>query len=517
MRGARLRAGLRMNTVLNQVMSAPANEIILLVTVRASGQRLRSNGVAGTQTNLAWETLFDLSATRPGPLHIRLRAAIRRAIRDGRLPLGAALPPSRTLATDLGVSRWTVTQAYSLLIAEGYLAGQTGSATRVSWSPDPGEDRAVRPVRPSEMPPRSARFDLSPGRPDLRAFPRRKWAEAIRTAAETAPFDQLDYSQSGGHPRLRAVLADHLNRSREAAAEASTISIFAGAGQSMSQLSHALLAAGHAAIGMEDPGSSRLLQAARTVGLELVRLPVDDEGMVVEELVKHPGLRAVCVGAARQVAVGCTLAPQRRAALVKWARRVDGLIVEDDYDSEFSYRRPALPAMQGMDRERVALLGSMNRTLGPTVNIGWVVAPSRWVEAVRAAREIPVMPSALNQLALAHFMESGDYHRHLRATRRRFRARRAALMDALERRLPGFRTHGTDAGLDLLLELPPGSDAAAIIVQAQQRDMQLCNLDDLRFRPDPGQPGLLLGYGNLNDSVIEQAVAVLAEVITQDC
>jgi GntR family transcriptional regulator / MocR family aminotransferase len=142
--------------------------------------------VAGPQTNLAWETLLDLSASRPGPLHLRLRSAIRAAIRDGRLPLGAAVPPTRTLATDLGVSRWTVTQAYSLLIAEGYLAGRTGSATRVSWSPDPGADRDARPVRPSETPPRPARFDLSPGRPDLRAFPRRKWAEAVRTAAETA-------------------------------------------------------------------------------------------------------------------------------------------------------------------------------------------------------------------------------------------------------------------------------------------------------------------------------------------
>ena len=483
------------------------------MNVGAFGHRLRSNGVAGTQTNLAWETLLDLSAARPGPLHLRLRSAIRAAIRDGRLPLGAALPPSRTLAADLRVSRWTVTQAYGLLIAEGYLTGRTGSATRVSWSPDPGADADARPAGQSETPPRPARFDLSPGRPDLRAFPRRKWAEAVRAAAEAASFDQLDYSQSGGHPRLRAVLADHLNRSRAAAAAPGAISVFAGAGQSMSQVSHALLAAGHTAIGMEDPGSYRLVQAARMAGLELVGLPVDDDGLVVDELEKRPGLRAVCVGAARQIATGCTLAPRRREALLNWARRVDGLVVEDDYDSEFSYRRPALPVMHGTAPARVALLGSMNRTLGPTVNIGWVVAPQRWVQAVRTAGDIPVMPSALNQLALARFLESGDYQRHLRASRRRFRARRAALMGGLERRLPGYRIRGTDAGLDLLLELPPGSDAAAIIARAQRRDMQLCNVDDLRFRPDPGKPGLLLGYGNLNDPVVEEAVAVLAEII----
>ena len=294
------------------------------MTLGAIRWSLRSNDVAGMQTNLAWETLLDLPATKPGPLHMRLAAAIRTAIRDGRIPREAALPPSRTLAADLRVSRWTVTQAYAQLVTEGYLTARTGSATRVSWASRPGLDEAADlPVRPPEaVPDRPPRFDLSSARPDLRAFPRRKWVEAIRAAAETAPFDQLDYAQSGGHPRLRAVLAEHLNRSRGAAAEPATISVFSGAGQSMSQVSHALLADGQVAIGVEDPGSSRLWQAARTAGLELVGLPVDDDGLVVDELEKHPGLRAVCVGAARQVATGCVLAPHRRSALLDWARRV---------------------------------------------------------------------------------------------------------------------------------------------------------------------------------------------------
>jgi GntR family transcriptional regulator/MocR family aminotransferase len=479
--------------------------------------QLRSNAVAGTQTNLAWETLLDLSATRPGPLHMRLAAAIRAAIRDGRLPVGAALPPSRVLATGLGVSRWTVTQAYSQLSTEGYLAGRTGSATRVSWSPEPGADDALRPARPSTARPAGpARFDMSSSRPDLRAFPRRKWVAAIAAAAETAPFDELDHADSGGHPRLRAVLAEHLNRSRGAAAEPGTISVFSGAGQSMSQVAHALIAEGHSAIGMESPGSIRLWQAARTAGLGLVGLPVDEDGLVVESLAEHPELRAVCVGAARQVAFGCPLAPHRRAALLEWARRADGLIVEDDYDSEFSYDRPALPVMQGAEPGRVALLGSMNKVLSPTVSIGWVVAPRRWVPAVRAEHEIPVVPPALNQLALAHFMESGDYDRHLRAARLRFRARRAAVVSALQRTLPESSIRGAETGLDLLLELPSGTDVAAIIERARRRGMQLCDLDSARLQPDPARPGLLVGYGNLRDAVIEEAVAALAEIIRAD-
>jgi GntR family transcriptional regulator/MocR family aminotransferase len=357
------------------------------------------------------------------------------------------------------------------------------------------------------------RYDLKQGQPDLRAFPRRAWVQAIRVAAETTSFDQLDYSESGGHPRLRTVIAEHLNRSRAAAAQPGMVCVYSGAGQSLLQVSRALAAAGHTRIGVEDPGSDRHWQAARSAGLDLVPLPVDDDGVIVERLADHPGLRAVCVSPAHHPAIGCVLAPHRRTALVEWARRTDGLIVEDDYDAEFSYGRSVPGTIQGLDPDRVALLGSMSKSLGPAVGIGWVVAPRRWVTAVRSAQEIELLPSTLNQVALAQLMESGAYDRHLRTSRLRFRARRVALMTALERTMPGARIHGAEAGLHVMLELPTGTDTAALVSEARRRDLRLCNLDDMRLRPRPEQPGLLLGYGNVLDSVIDEAVAVLADVI----
>ena len=473
--------------------------------------------MAGTQANLAWETLLDLSATRPGPLHMRLAAAIRAAIRAGRLPVGAALPPSRMLAADLSVSRWTVTEAYGQLIAEGYLTGKTGSATRVTWSPGPGDEpRAGQaPRRPAQTarPGPAPGFDLACCTPDLRGFPRRQWVEAIRAAADTAAFDRLSYSEPGGMPELRAVLAEHLNRSRGAAAELDTICVVMGAGQGMFRLCRALVADGHTAIGMETPGSSRLWQAAQEAGLEPVPLPVDDDGLIVDALGEQPGLRAVCVGAARQIALGCPLAPHRRPALVAWARRVDGLVIEDDFYSEFSYDRPTPPVIQGTAMDRVALLGSMSTVLGPTVGIGWVVAPRRWVQAVRAEHEIQVLPPALNQLALVQLMQSGAYDRHLRASRQRFRARRGVLLDALGRHLPGYRVRGAEAGVAVLLDLPPGTDESAILRAAARRGIELCNLYEVQLPPRPRDPALLVGYGNIKDSVIDAAVAALAEVI----
>ena len=472
--------------------------------------------MAGTQANLAWDTLLDLSA-RSGRLHMRLAAAIRAAVRDGRLPVGAALPPSRMLAADLGVSRWTVTEAYGQLITEGYLTGKTGSATRVTWTPGPGDEPRAVQARPSLTARRTAAsgFDLSSYQPDLRSFPRRKWVEAIRVAAETAPFDRLSYSEPGGLPELRAILAEHLNRSRGGAAEPGTVCVVMGAGQGMSRLCRALAADGHTAIGMENPGSVRLWQAAQEAGLELVPLPVDNDGLVVAALDERPGLRAVCVGAARQIALGCPLAPHRRLALVDWARQVDGLVIEDDFLSEFSYDRPAPPVMQGTARDRVALLGSMSLVLGPSVGIGWVVAPRRWVPAVRAAHQMQLLPPALNQLALVHLMQSGAYDRHLRASRQRYRARRDAMIGALQRHLPEYPVRGQEAGLQVLLELPSGTDLPAILKGAARRGIELCNLYEMQLQPEPAEPALLVGYGSIKDTSIDAAVAALAEVIRE--
>jgi GntR family transcriptional regulator/MocR family aminotransferase len=200
---------------------------------------------------------------------------------------------------------------------------------------------------------------------------------------------------------------------------------------------------------------------------------------------------------------------------VDWARRVDGLIIEDDYLSEFSYDHPAPPVMQGTARDRVALLGSMSQTLGPTVGIGWVVAPRRWVPAVRAEHEIQLLPPALNQLALVQLMQSGAYDRHLRASRQRYRARRNTLVDALRRHLPGFRVRGAEAGMQLLLELPCGTDEDVIVQAAARRGIELWNLYEMRLQLEPSDPGLLIGYGNIKDTLIDAAVEALAKVIRE--
>jgi GntR family transcriptional regulator/MocR family aminotransferase len=456
-------------------------------TLWAIGLAVWSIRVTRSQTNLGWDVLLDVSGQ--GARHEQLARALRKAIRDGVLGQGTALPPSRKLADDLSCSRWVVTQAYAQLVAEGYLVARTGSATRVSWSGV--SDRSVPPL-PVPMPPR---YDLAPGLPDLRAFPRQRWADALREALSSAPYTDLGVPVRGGHPRLRAVLAEYLRRCRGAATE--DVWISAGVCSGVTLVSRALHAAGITQIAMEEPGWQRVRQAAEGAGLTVISVPVDAEGLCVDQI--PDGVRAVIVTPAHQFPSGVVLSPARRAALLAWARTADGLILEDDYDAEFRYDRSPVGTVQGMDPRRVVLFGSVSKTLSPALGIGWCVIPPQWTQAIRAANPVAAAPPVLDQLALAIFIEQGAYDRYLRAARLRYRSRRDTLVSALA------NVSGAAAGLHLLLHLD--CDAAAVVQRAAANGLKVVDLD--YYRTTPGDPALVLGYGNTADSSLPEAIDVL--------
>ncbi len=287
--------------------------------------------MSNSQTNPAWEVLLDLNATVTGTLNERLKRSLRAAIRSGRLPTGATLPPSRALAADLGCSRWAVTEAYAQLTAEGYLEARTGSGTRVRWV---NTENAAR-VGAARVRPPSARIDLAPGLPDLRAFPRARWAEALGAVTANATVTDLGYSDPLGHHELRAVLVEYLQRSRAATASGAQLTVTTSTTSGVARLCQALASVGHRSIAVENPGWTKLVDAARESGLRPVPVRVDDHGLRVADLDRHHETRAVLTAPAHQFPLGVVWAPERRSALLRWAHRVDGLILEDDYDSEF--------------------------------------------------------------------------------------------------------------------------------------------------------------------------------------
>ena len=465
---------------------------------------MQSNSARRNQTNLPWNPVHDLGSAESGPLHERLRSTLIDAIRAGRPAAGSMLPPSRALAAELGCSRWVVTEAYSQLIAQGYLEARTGSATRVKLSSAPREHAPPAPIRSEPN------FNLTSGLPDLRAFPRRQWAAAIRAALGQASFVDLGYPSHGGHPKLRRVLADYLTRLRGAAIELDDVIVSTGVIDGVTRLSRALVRSGVSLIGVEDPGWPRLASAVEAGGGSTVPLAVDEHGIRVDQLAANREIRAVIVAPAHQFPTGAVLSPVRRALLLQWAREVDGIVIEDDYDAEFRYDGRPVGTLQGVDPSRVLLMGSVSKTLAPALRMGWIAAPPRWSRLLRDDRVPSPEPPTMEQLALASFIEAGSFDRHLRKARQRYRARRDALVSALGSELPQCRVSGIAAGLHLLLHLPEGVDPSAVVREAASRGLRLRSLDQFAVRVGPWGNGLVLGYGNLPDELVREAAQEVA-------
>lgn len=480
------------------------------------------SGVTTPGPQLSWDMVIDLSAQPSAPLYQQLTRAIRDAIRDGRVPGGAALPPSRALAAELGVSRATVTEAYGQLIAEGYLESRPGSTTRArpGLTDQPPTPEATDPLPETH---RTFRFDLRPGIPDLRAFPRTAWAEAVRRAVTALENRDLAGRYPFGHPRARASVASYLRRSRDAAAVPEHTFIVQSASAGMALLTQALRGAGKTAIAVENPSWPQLRDICRRGGLRSVPFPVDEDGMQVEQLDEHPEVGVVLLTPAHQFPTGVVLAPERRARLLDWARERDGLLIEDDYDASFRYDRRQIAALQGMGADRVALLGSLSKTLSPAVGMGWMVLPPAWSDAVTAAAPELGTTGVLDSLTLAEFIDSGRYDQQLRMLRQRYRSRRDVLVAALHRRLPDLQISGLNAGLHLVLNLPEGVDVADLIRRAHDADVGLVERGRYAVG-DAGPPGsagsappaLVLGYGNLRDSLVPEAVTRLAALLRVD-
>lgn len=455
------------------------------------------------------DTVLDLGGD--GPLVSRLERALRDAVTSGRLDAGSPLPASRRLAQELGISRWVVTQVYEQLVAEGVLEARVGSGTRVAAGARLGPAGAAATDTLPPLP-RVPAYDLRPGIPDLRHVPRDAWSRALRDALAAATADDLAAPAAAGHPAARAAVAAHLRRARMVEAPDTAVVLTRGATDGMGRVVRALRAAGHTHLLVEDPSWPVLREVAARAGVVPVPVAVDEGGVDVDALARAAratGARAALVTPAHQFPVGVPLAGERREALLAWAREVDGLVVEDDYDAEFRYDRRPVAALQRLDPSRVLLLGSTSKTMSPAFGIGWMVVPPAWRATLSAAPG--TAPSVVDQLALARLLTSGGYDRHLRAARGRFRRRHDALLAALATRLPDARTSGLAAGLHLVLHLGQAAPDAADVVRAAARlDVGLTDMRRYQVEPAPTSRRLVLGYGNLVDARLEEAVVRLA-------
>ncbi|SCF96311.1 PLP-dependent aminotransferase family protein [Streptomyces sp. Ncost-T10-10d] len=464
----------------------------------------------------SWATFgADLHLETAGAAGLRagLMDALREAVRTGRLAPGTRLPSSRSLAVDLGIARNTVADAYAELVAEGWLTARQGSGTRVARRAEPRRT-VTRATRSRPVRSRPA-HDLLPGSPDLSTFPRADWLKAARRALTTAPNDAFGYGDPRGRIELRTVLADYLARARGVHADPERIVICAGFVQALKLMGTVLRKRRVREVAVESYGLDVHWKLLADAGLRMPCLTVDGLGARTGELAGLRGVGAVLMTPAHQFPTGAPLHPDRRAAAVDWARGTGGLILEDDYDGEFRYDRQPVGALQGLDPERVVHLGTTSKSLAPGLRLGWMVLPGSLVEEVTEAKGLSDWSSsALEQLTLAEFIESGAYDRHVRSMRLRYRRRRDQLVAVLAQRAPDVRISGIAAGLHAVLELPEGSEPSVMRAAAWQ-GLALEGLSRFRHpQAPPGRDALVIGYGTPTDSAWAGTLEALLRVLS---
>lgn len=426
------------------------------------------------------------------PLGVQLSTQIRERILDESLPEGHRLPSSRALAAELGTSRSVVEQAYSQLVAEGWLRGRHGSGTFVASR---GLRRAAsrRTAEPAAAGPL---VTLDAGTPFIDPRHAAGWRRAWREVSTATP--PRGYDDSRGLPELRRLLAERLARTRGLACEPEQVVITSG---TTDGLRHLLGALPPGAVGIEDPGYRAAVATARQVGREVRDLPaIDPDGWALD------GLAAVYVTPAHQHPLGHVMSASQRLHLLDRARASDALVIEDDYDSEFRYDVAPIPALASLAPERVGYLGTAAKSVGPSMRIGWLVAPPEVTDAVNARRTAThdAAPWPV-QRAFLTLVRDGYLDRVVRSARRVYAERAQRVTEALR----PYATPSTPSPAGMYTTwLLPHADAVRARDAALAAGYQVNLLAD--YCRSAGLTGLLVGVGGVTDAQLDEALAALA-------
>jgi len=437
----------------------------------------------------------------------QLEAELRRAIRSGRLSPGSALPSTRALAADLDLARSTVVAAYEQLCAEGYLRAEHGSGTRVADVHIARDDTdEVDLFGPTPT------YDFRPGEPDASAFPRQAWMRSTRRVLTGAPDATFGYPDPRGVPDLRRELATYLSRTRSVETSTASVRIVGGYVAGLGFIGDALRRGAGPRVAVENPALPFHVDVLRLSGLTTVPIPVDAEGIDVDAL-DDADVGAVVVTPAHQYPTGATMSPARRTGLIAWARRRHAWIVEDDYDGEFRYDRRPIGALQGLAPDRVVYAGTASKSLAPALRLGWLVVPDGFQAEMLRSIHARAGVSAIEQLVLAEFLASGEFDRHLRDMRQRYRSRSDRLRQVLTRAAPWLDLAPASAGLQVMGRLTAnGPSETDVIAAGDEASVGLLGLETDHGAKWTG-PGLVVGFSRPPEHQYPAALERLGEVL----
>ena len=475
------------------------------------------------------QTLLEAPLARgPGaaPMQRQLHHRFKEAILGGHLAPGSRLPGSRALAEELAISRNTVTAAYDLLAAEGYVQPDR-QGTRVATLSRPASPQGKRQVpaaAPTSQrltriqaaaPSAEGNAALRPGVPALSHFPLAAWRRAIDRAIRKAGPSALGYGDPRGEPALRASIARHLGIARGVRCEPDQVVITEGAQEALSLCVRLLTNAGDTAW-IEDPGYRGAKAAMRAGDLQMVPMRVDADGLIADESDwQSQPPRLIYTTPSHQYPAGAVLTVARRLELIAKAQQHGAWIIEDDYDSEFRHAGEPIGAMQGLVTQAPVLyVGTFSKTMFPSLRLGFLVLPATLVEQMRAPLDDMLRGGhRYEQLALAEFIESGQFSRHLGRMRRLYRDRQHALREALTRHMPTHVIEGGYCGLHLTVRLPACYPDREIADAARKHGLAPTPLSSFALEPTPEDNGLVLGYGNTSAELFEPLVRLLARLV----
>jgi GntR family transcriptional regulator/MocR family aminotransferase len=473
-------------------------------------------------------------------LQRQIYSQIRQHIVSGRLKRGALLPPSRVLAQEQGVSRNTVLQAYDWLASEGYVQTRRSSATMVSpevpeqcltiehASPGSGLPAAQVPKvavlhthSQQTLPATSAgacRIDFWPSGLNHRHFPLQAWRKLANARLSVGQMALSAYGDPAGLKELRQAVVDHLALSRGLNVAADQILITAGAQEALNIVARLFITPGVNVV-VENPCYRAAAAAFRSHGALLAPLPVDRDGIRVDELHRHQATLAY-ITPSHQFPTGTTLSMERRETLLDWARNTGAYVIEDDYDSGYQYSRAPLVALAGLDHsDSVIYVGTLSKSIGAGIRLGFAALPWPLVEPARAAKMLHNYGhSWLDQAIVAEFLNSGGYRRYIRVSRRVNQQLRDCLLTALENQFGETEIWGFESGKHVMWHLPPTLPRPADLMAATRKyGVQIHTLSSggaIDLLGDMEDRAILLGYSALTEAEIKTGIAAIARACT---
>jgi GntR family transcriptional regulator/MocR family aminotransferase len=460
-----------------------------------------------------------------------LYGELRSAILEGRLAPGARLPASRDFASQHELSRGTVVSVLERLQAEGYVTSRVGFGTWVN------RVETSRPARQATTAPAYIRRVLSTykpsqpwidmafvegartfriGVPAINEFPSEVWGRIAADRARNFRSWLKKGADRRGYGPLRDAIAEYLRTSRGVRCSAEQIVIVSGIQQALDLLARLLLKKGDP-IWMEDPGYFGARIAFESAGARMVAVPVNEEGLSVSAGMKIcPDAKGVYVTPAHQFPLGVTMSLERRMALLSWAARAGAFVIEDDYDSEYRFEGPPVPALQSLDNHSsVIFIGSFSKTMFPALRVGYVVLPAPLIDFFLGFRyRADFRNSSFDQAVLGDFIADGHLARHLRRMRSLYAERLATLMDGAKKHLDGLlEISNVRAGLYTIGYLNNGMTSRQAEKLAAAHGVEVLGVDRCTLkRPDPN--ALVLGFGGFDEAAIRQGLIRLAKALS---